>query len=78
MDLVYIHPGGVRTGIAFFYFDKVSFMKHPSEHVEVLYQRSAAIYTEVLHIWLNMAYFDMAAFVLNVVFYRDVGSKSVA
>ena len=49
-----------------------------SEHVEVLYQRSAAIYTEVLHIWLNMAYFDMAAFVLNVVFYRDVGSKSVA
>ena len=30
MDLVYIHPGGVRTGIAFFYFDKVSFMKHPN------------------------------------------------
>ena len=49
-----------------------------SEHVEVLYRRSAAIYTEVLHIWLNMAYFDMPAIVLNVVFYRDVGSTSVA
>ena len=35
MDLVYIHPGGVRTGIAFFYFHKVSFMKHPS--VDVLH-----------------------------------------
>ena len=32
MDLVYIHPGGVHTGIAFFYFDKVSFMKHPIAH----------------------------------------------
>ena len=28
--MVYIHPGGVRTDIAFFYFDKVSFMKHPN------------------------------------------------
>ena len=34
MDLVYIHPGGVRTGIAFFYFDKVSFMKHPTVQCE--------------------------------------------
>ena len=32
LDLVYIHPGGVRAGIAFFYFDKVSFMKHPNVH----------------------------------------------
>ena len=28
LHLVYIHPGGVRTGISLFYFDKVSFMKH--------------------------------------------------
>ena len=28
LGLVYIHPGGVRTGISLFYFDKVSFMKH--------------------------------------------------
>ena len=32
LDLVYIHPGGVRTGIALFYFDIVSFMKHPIGH----------------------------------------------
>ena len=34
--MVYIHPGGTRTGIAFFYFDKVSFVKHPSGHLTKL------------------------------------------
>ena len=32
LDLVYIHPWGVRTGIAIFFFDKVSFLKHPNGH----------------------------------------------
>ena len=31
MDLVYIHPGGVRTAM-YLFFCKVSFEKHPSAH----------------------------------------------
>ena len=51
-----------------------------SEHVEERdgYWLSAGIYTEVLDIWLNMAYLNMAALVLNIVLYGDVGSQSVA
>ena len=30
--MVYICPGGNCTGIAIFFFDKVSHLKHPSEH----------------------------------------------
>ena len=30
MDLVYIYPGGVRTGSHLFFFGKSSFLKHPS------------------------------------------------
>ena len=33
MDLVYMHPGGVRTAMALFFFYKVSFEKHPNEHI---------------------------------------------
>ena len=51
-----------------------------SEHVEERdgYRWSAGIYTENLNIWLNMADLYMAALVLNIVLYGDVGSKSVA
>ena len=28
-----MHPGGVRTAMALFFFYKVSFEKHPNEHV---------------------------------------------
>ena len=51
-----------------------------SEHVEERdgYRWSAGIYTENLNIWLNMADLYMAALVLNIVLYGDVGSQSVA
>ena len=29
LDLVYMHPGGMRTAMAKFLFGKVSFQKHP-------------------------------------------------
>lgn len=38
------------------------------------YKRGAGIYTEILDIRLNMTYLDIAALVLNVVLYGDVGS----
>ena len=31
--MVYICPGGNCTGIAIFFFDKVSHLKHPNDHV---------------------------------------------
>ena len=33
--MVYICPGGNCTGIAIFFFDKVSHLKHPNVHVFV-------------------------------------------
>ena len=32
MDLVYIHAGGVRTGLHLFFFGKSVFLKHPNVH----------------------------------------------
>ena len=32
MDLVYIHPGGVRTAMHLFNFEKSANLKHPSDH----------------------------------------------
>ena len=32
LDLVYIYPGGVRTGSHLFFFGKRVFLKHPSGH----------------------------------------------
>ena len=36
MDLVYIYPGGVRTGSHLFLFGKSAFLKHPNVHVQNL------------------------------------------
>ena len=34
LDLVYIYPGGVRTGSHLLFFGKSAFLKHPSEHTQ--------------------------------------------
>ena len=37
MDLVYIHPGGVRTAMYLFFCCKVLFEKDPSDHGSILF-----------------------------------------
>ena len=46
--ICFIHPRGVRTGIALFHFDKVSFMKHPNAH-RIMQSRIGCICLAFLH-----------------------------
>ena len=39
LDLVYIYPGGVRTGLHLFFFGKSVFLKHPNGQAILLLMR---------------------------------------